>query len=131
MDGPAVFVQSEVFNHTSLVTLLKPQVLFCTPHLQTLQPRQAYGAAYFLLAGFSFGELCHIRETHSERLRAGLSALGLAGVHMCEIKPRPSIFQVTYHFQTLTQLLGRLKAECGLQIWDLLTFLVHHCQNCP
>lgn len=37
MDGPAVFVHRERFNHISLVTLLKSWVLSRTPHFQTLQ----------------------------------------------------------------------------------------------
>ena len=70
MDGPAVFVHREEFNHISLVTVLKLCVLFCTPHFQTMQSRQALGAVYFLLAGCCFEELCHISDTHTTGLGA-------------------------------------------------------------
>lgn len=83
MDGPAAFAHREGFNHISLVTVLKPQVLFCTPHFQTLQSRQALGAAYFLLAGCCFEELRHTDEAHA----TGLGALCLACVCMCDVTP--------------------------------------------
>lgn len=88
MDGPAVFAHREGFNLVSLVTLLKPQVFFCTPHFQTLQSRQALGAAYFLLRGCCFEELCHVSETHT----VGLGALCLTSVCMCDIKPASQVF---------------------------------------
>lgn len=88
MGGPAVFVHREGFSHISLVTLLKQQVLFCTPHFQTLQSRQALGAAYFLLAGCCFEELCCISETHT----TGLGALCLTSVCMCDITPPSEVF---------------------------------------
>lgn len=88
MGGRAVFAHREGFNLVSLVTLLKPQVFFCTPHFQTLQSRQVLGAAYFLLCGCCFEELCHVSETHT----VGLGVLCLTSVCMCDIKPPSQVF---------------------------------------
>lgn len=88
MNAPAVFVHREGFNHISLVMLLKPRVLSCTPYFQTSQSKQALCAAYFLLVGCCFEELCHISETHT----TGLGALCLTGVCMCDITPALEVF---------------------------------------